>query len=325
LLGCGKVDYLMKILLAVDGSVSSDNAIDEVLNQPWPEKSECLVITVAEPLHNVADATFGAFGAMALEAQKALDADIRKLLAETTQRLEAKFGKGKVSGNFYEGRAIETILQQAGDCQADLVVLGSHGTSGYNDQLFGSVTIAIAVHAPCSVRIVHDISSYSLEKKQRASVYEEARYLVAINGSANSREVVESICSRPWLPESIFQVLSVVPEPKSVIHSRFFKDLQIDKAHQELYAAQKKDLEKLVKDSAAKIESKLVKNKVTYHVLEGNVRSLILQTAQDWPADMIIIGAHDHDKSVMEHFLGSVAQAVVNNADCSVEIVRSKK
>jgi nucleotide-binding universal stress UspA family protein len=181
----------MKILLAIDGSVSSDNVVEEVLSQPWPEKSECIVVTVAEPLHNIADAVFGAFGAKALEAQKALD--------------------------------------------------------------------------------------------------------------------------------------GVVPEPRSVMHSRFFKDPQIDKAHQELYAAQRHALEKLVKDSATKIESKLVKNKVTYHVLEGNARSLILQIAQDWPADMIILGAHDRDKDVLEHFLGSVAQAIVNNADCSIEIVRAKK
>ncbi len=314
----------MKILLAIDGSVSSDNALEEVLSQPWPENTECNVMTVAEPLHNLADAAFGAFGAMALEAQKALDADIKKLLAETTQKLEEKFGKGKVSGNFYEGRAIEKILQASRDCQADLIVVGSHGTSGYNDQLFGSVTIAIAVHAPCSVRIVHDISSYSLEKKQRKSVYEEARYLVAINGSANSKAVIETICSRPWPEEAIFQILSIAPEPRSVLNSRLIKDPKIDKANQELYVAQRKGLENLVKESAAKIESKLTKNKVTYHVLEGNIRSLILQTAQDWPADMIIIGAHDHDKSVLEHYLGSVAQAVVNNADCSIEIVRSK-
>ena len=61
---------------------------------------------------------------------------------------------------------------------------------------------------------------------------------------------------------------------------------------------------------------------MTYHVLEGNVRSLILQIAQDWPADLIVLGAHGQDKSIMEHFLGSVARAVVGNAMCSVEIIR---
>ncbi len=83
-------------------------------------------------------------------------------------------------------------------------------------------------------------------------------------------------------------------------------------------------MEKLLKDNADLIQSKLPKSKVTYHVLEGNVRSLILQLAQDWPADMIIMGAHDRDKDALEHLLGSVAQAVINNAECSVELVRSK-
>ena len=78
----------------------------------------------------------------------------------------------------------------------------------------------------------------------------------------------------------------------------------------------------MVKEVAQKLEDKFGKGKVTFHVLEGNVRSLILQMAQDWPADLIVIGAHGQDKSILEHFLGSVARAVVSNAMCSVEIVR---
>ncbi len=315
----------MKILLAVDGSYHSDNAVDEILSQPWTENTECVVVTVAEPLHAKADAFFGGLGQKALEAQKALDTDIKKLLVETTKKLEEKFGKGKVLGNFYEGKAINTILDVAKNCQADLVVMGSHGTSGYNDQSFGSVVMAVANNAPCSVRIVHYMPTSSLEKKQKEKLpMEEARYLVAINASDNSKALIEMIASRPWPEESIFQVVSIVPEPKSVFHSRFFKDPKINKAHAEMYKAQKQAMEKLVKESAAKIESKSKKGGVTYHILEGNVRSLILQLAQDWPADMIILGAHDRDKNVLEHFFGSVAQAVVNNADCSVEIVRPK-
>ncbi|CAN5481330.1 hypothetical protein BH11CYA1_BH11CYA1_49290 [soil metagenome] len=117
-------------------------------------------------------------------------------------------------------------------------------------------------------------------------------------------------------------MLSVVAEPKSVFHSRFFEDPKIGAAKQKLYELQKQNLENLVKDAGTKLEAKFCKDKVTYHVLEGNIASLILQIAQDWNADMILLGAHDRDLNVVEHFLGSVAQRVVSNADCSIEIVR---
>ena len=322
----------MKILLPIDGSYHSDNSVETVLTHLWPEGSECHVITVAEPLHANVAAAFGKLGSMSLEAQQALDADIHKLLKETTDKLELKFGKGKVVGNYYEAKPAGIagiILELAKNWQADIIIMGSHGTSGWDDQSFGSVTLAVVNNAPCSVQIVHYVPSSSLEKKQKQNLpleelMEETRYLVAINDSANSRSVIDSILSRPWPPDSKFQLISVVPEPKSVFHSRWIKDIKIDEAHKKLYAAQKQILEKLVKDTAGEIEAKLGKGKVTHHVLEGNARSLILQVAQDWPADMIIIGAHDRDKSILEHFLGSVARAVVNNADCSVEVVRSR-
>jgi len=38
----------MKILLAVDGSVYSDAAVEAVAQRPWPPQSEIKVITAAE-------------------------------------------------------------------------------------------------------------------------------------------------------------------------------------------------------------------------------------------------------------------------------------
>lgn len=321
----------MKILLPIDGSYHSDNAIQTVLTEPWPEGTECHVMTVAAPLYSQTDALFGQLGSTALSAQRTLDADIHKILEDGREKLESKFGKGKVVANFYESKpaGIEgIIIETAKNFQADLIVMGSHGTSGWNEGFFGSAAITVANHAPCSVRIVHFIPTASIEKKEKQKLpadelLEETRYLLAINQSPNSQKVVDSVLARPWPPDSLFEIISVVPEPKSVFHSRWFKDPQIDEKHQELYASQKQMAEKLVKECALKLEAKMGKEKVTYHVLEGNVPSLILQIAQDWPADMIIIGAHDFDKSFLEHFLGSVAQAILHNVDCSIEIVRS--
>jgi len=313
----------MKILLAIDGSVHSDNAVEAMLKQPWPDGSECNVVTVSESFDS------GNFGdlinSIAIKAQEAFQTDIHKLLIETRDKLEQKFGVGKVLITHLEGKPSERIIEETRNWQPDLLVMGTPGTTGtgYNDQ-GGSIINPVVNHVSCSVRIVNFITSYSLAKEEKAHLPldQAERFLLAINDSPNSRAVIDSVMTRPFSPGSIFQVLSIVQEPKSVFHSRFFKDPQIDQAHKMIYAAQKKTAEKLVENAASKLESKFGKDKVTWHVLEGSVRSLILQIAQDWPADMIILGAHDRDKSILEHFLGSVAQAVVNNADCSVEIVR---
>ena len=53
----------------------------------------------------------------------------------------------------------------------------------------------------------------------------------------------------------------------------------------------------------------------------GDPRELILDTAKEWPADLIVLGSHGlggFDRFLM----GSVSESVAVHAHCSVEVVR---
>jgi nucleotide-binding universal stress UspA family protein len=58
-------------------------------------------------------------------------------------------------------------------------------------------------------------------------------------------------------------------------------------------------------------------------VREGDPGTEIIQEAESWPADLIVIGSHGH-QGLKRLLLGSVAHYVTNHATCSVEIVRSR-
>ena len=61
--------------------------------------------------------------------------------------------------------------------------------------------------------------------------------------------------------------------------------------------------------------------KTTHFVEEGDAREIILDYAEQWPADLIVVGSHG--RTGMDRFLmGSVSEAVARYARCSVEIVR---
>ena len=60
---------------------------------------------------------------------------------------------------------------------------------------------------------------------------------------------------------------------------------------------------------------------VTTSVREGDPKSVILDCATEWGADLIIVGSHGR-KGVARFVLGSVSEAVARYARCSVEIVR---
>jgi nucleotide-binding universal stress UspA family protein len=47
----------------------------------------------------------------------------------------------------------DVIVQKASDWNADLIVLGSHGRTGLQRWLLGSVAESVVRHAPCSVQV----------------------------------------------------------------------------------------------------------------------------------------------------------------------------
>jgi nucleotide-binding universal stress UspA family protein len=63
--------------------------------------------------------------------------------------------------------------------------------------------------------------------------------------------------------------------------------------------------------------------KVQTQVELGDARARILDCAEDWGADLIIMGSHGHN-GFQRFLLGSVPEFVARHAKCSVEIVRSR-
>jgi len=58
-------------------------------------------------------------------------------------------------------------------------------------------------------------------------------------------------------------------------------------------------------------------------VRQGEIRKTILDMAEEWNADLIMLGSHGYGQ-VKRFWLGSVAEYVARHADCSVEIVRGR-
>ena len=68
-------------------------------------------------------------------------------------------------------------------------------------------------------------------------------------------------------------------------------------------------------------EIPLPKERVTCAVASGGVYHELLREAQEWRADLIIVGSH---RPVMsDYLLGSNAKTIVRHAECSVLVVRT--
>ncbi|MBZ5698482.1 MAG: universal stress protein [Acidobacteriia bacterium] len=133
----------MKILLAIDDSKFSEAVLQAVVRQYRPQDREVKVLHVMEQVERLGYPA-GVSEDQVIQAQE--------LVNRAGQTLRS--AGFKVDTTVYRGEARAGIIDSAVECHADLIVLGSHGRSGLERFLLGSIPDAILHHAPCSVEIV---------------------------------------------------------------------------------------------------------------------------------------------------------------------------
>jgi nucleotide-binding universal stress UspA family protein len=145
----------MKILLATDGSDCSRTAVDAVADRPWPEGSEVKVLSVMELPYLPTTETWMLPETYFKEVEGAATERAEAAVNHARDRLASSAANDLVIRTVIEsGSAKDVILNVAETWGADLIVIGSHGVSGWQRFLLGSVSHAVATHAHCSVEIV---------------------------------------------------------------------------------------------------------------------------------------------------------------------------
>ena len=147
------------------------------------------------------------------------------------------------------------------------------------------------------------------------------RILLAVDGSAYSDAAIEEVLRRPWPAESEVKVITafeapiiVGMEPWAATPTYFDQlDNAVRSAAKGVIAGALEKL-KTVKDTL----------KTSGEALQGPPRQVIIEEAERWNADLIIMGSRGLG-AWNRLLLGSVSSAVVHHAQCSVEIVRSPR
>ena len=143
----------MKILLAIDESQSSLEATRTLQRQFRTEDAEIRVLSVVEPISVYISAD--AFPHFTPHVES-IEEDRRKQATDLVSQVarELRSAGFQAAEQVGLGDAKMKIIENATDWHADLIVMGSHGWKGLNRFLLGSVSDAVARHAPCSVEIV---------------------------------------------------------------------------------------------------------------------------------------------------------------------------
>ena len=145
------------------------------------------------------------------------------------------------------------------------------------------------------------------------------KILLAIDGSDYSDAAIDEVIERPWPPQSEVKVITAAEMPVMV----GIEPLAASPVYFEV-------VEKAVRETAQGVinralsKLKAVKDKtlkISAEIIEGTARQIIVEEADKWNADLIIMGSRGLG-AWNRLLLGSVSNAVVHHAKCSVEIVR---
>ena len=147
----------MKILLAVDMSDCSEAAARSVRAQFVPTGNEVRVLYAVDwerhvpPPYAFAQGRDAAASIVALRdsMMRAAEAYVRRVAAPLREA-----GFSVTTDVCPEGDPRTVILDMAANWPADLIVVGSHGRTGLDRFLLGSVSERVVRHAPCSVQVV---------------------------------------------------------------------------------------------------------------------------------------------------------------------------
>jgi nucleotide-binding universal stress UspA family protein len=145
------------------------------------------------------------------------------------------------------------------------------------------------------------------------------KVILAIDGSLHSHAALVEFATRPWPNGTEVQILTVVHPsiPLFIEPTLLVAAAHVQQAHDLRHQAPA-----LVEAASTLLREAAPTVTVTTKVVEGVPKDMIVQEANDWGADLIVLGSHGYSR-LRRLLLGSVASGVVAEASCSVQVVRA--
>jgi hypothetical protein len=133
-----------RILVALDGSMHSDKALEQAISMAKVCNSELFATTVIDLYPEVLE--------IAPALQEKLSKDAREILDRAKDRAQEENIPCETIVHM-GGQPHEHIVREAKKREADLIVMGTQGRTGLKKLIIGSVAQRVLANAPCPVLV----------------------------------------------------------------------------------------------------------------------------------------------------------------------------
>jgi nucleotide-binding universal stress UspA family protein len=296
-------EITVRILFATDGSESATGAGLLLASLPLPAGVRITVLS-AIPEHNWLDTP--------LLAAVAADEEVAALRTAEAAAAALQGTGRQVEARVRSQSPVTTILEQADEEGADLIVVGSHGKGPAQRFLIGSVSERVARYAPCSVLVVRETA--------RDACVGCRRVIFAVDGSASSEEALDVLAWLPLPGEAELQVVHVVRFSSTVLPPPLVPGLNEAVLMEQYEQESRATGDRIARHAQDRLDR--AGREATTAVRWGAPVAELVAAAREWNADLLVVGAANHSP-LARFFLGSVSAGVLHHAPCSVLVARS--
>lgn len=289
-----------KILVPVDFSEFSDKAAEYALFLAEKYRAHITLLHVIILFQEDFDEE---------EQLKAYEKTIQKKEKEREKQMESHSKTAKkrgveVNSVLLRGFSIpNSILDYISDKDYDLVVMGTHGHTGFKKLLLGSVTDKVMRESPIPVLTIHkDYNKIEIKEILVPVDLSEYSHITINRGKELAREFNAKL-----------EFLHVV---ETEAHPEFY-NISFEPILKENPKLADHITESMIKATG------IPKDQATYAVKEGKVYKEIKKYADYSQIDLIIMGTHGRG-DLEDFLLGSSSERVVRIASCPVLTVREK-
>jgi len=298
---------ISRVLCPIDFSETSRHAIEQAAAIAGWYRAQLTVLHVYSPV-------FMPVPMLPAPGDRVADSELERVRGEARAFLDASPSAGvDVDLTLAVGSAAAQILDRAAALPADLIVMGTHGASGFEHAMLGSVTEKVLRRATCPVLTVppraHVTSRLPFRRIVCAVDFSEWSSAALVLAASVAQESGASLAlvhvlEWPW-DEPPPPVFSAWPEHAAAL-SEFRRYLVTSATNR---------LESIASEVADD------RSVATVHVAHGKPYVQLLRVAADLDADLIVLGVHGRNPIDLAVF-GSTTNQVVRRATCPVLTLR---
>lgn len=274
---------IKKILIPYDFSETAALSLEHAVHMAQLNKAEIVLLHVAES----ASFTSALAHAFSKNYEKEVEGEAAKKLEELAHKIHLESGV-QVSAKTEVGRIYRKIALVAKEIDADIIVMGTHGSSGYQKFTVGTNTGKVVMEAECPV----------ISVQTHATKIGFKKIVVPIDDSPTSRQKVNHALEMARLYGAHIHVVGLINFSNEELKRKF-------------------------RIKVEQVEEWLKKHDVgcDVHFKTGdNLAKMTMEFAEEVNADLIIIMT-EQEPSITGLFMGTWATQVVNQSKIPVMTV----